>query len=153
MNTLNILSGLLTPMLAILTAYIAWQQWKTNKRRFDWDRYEKRLRVYEAVKNFLAVIARDAKPKFEDISSLIRETAEADFLFGDEIPKYLTEMRNHANELRIACDQYIDSTQFRPEGYNHAEVVERSHRELSWLAEQMDGGAKEKFAKYLKIGD
>lgn len=148
----KLFSALLTPVIAILAAYIAYQQWQTNRRKLDWDRYERRLRVYEATKSFLAQIMREANLHFDDISKFISETAEADLLFGPEIPKYLRELRTHANELRIATDQYRDSTQIKPEGYEHSKTVETKHTELCWLAEQFDGKAKEKFAKYLKIG-
>ena len=93
-----------------------------------------------------------AKPDFEDIGKFIKETAEADFLFEPEIANYLHEIRNHANDLRIFSEQYRDSNQLRPEGYNHAEIVDGMHRELSWLAQQFEPKAKEKFAKYLSIG-
>jgi hypothetical protein len=39
----QILQGLLTPVVAIVAVYIAWQQWKANERKFKFEQYERRL--------------------------------------------------------------------------------------------------------------
>jgi hypothetical protein len=106
----------------------------------------------ESVKGFLGKIMQEAKPSWDDIGKLIRETAEADFLFGPEIPLYLHELRTHANELRIWSDQYKDTYHIKPEGYDHKKVVEGMHSELDWLVKQFESGMKDKFKKYLTIG-
>lgn len=36
---LQVLQGLLTPVIAGTAAYIAWQQWKTNDRKLALDTY------------------------------------------------------------------------------------------------------------------
>lgn len=46
-------SGLLTPIIAIVATYIAYQQWKTNKQKLVLDRYDRRLRIYGKLKIYL----------------------------------------------------------------------------------------------------
>ena len=96
---LQILQGLLTPVIGVTTLYIAWQQWKTNERRAVLDRYERRLRIYQHVVEFLRVIVRDFKVEIPGILKLSAETAEADFLFGEDIPNYLDEIYTRGVKL------------------------------------------------------
>jgi hypothetical protein len=55
---LQILQGLLTPVIAIVALYIAWQQYKVNERKFAFDQYERRLRVYQEVRSVLLLVTR-----------------------------------------------------------------------------------------------
>ena len=48
--------ALLTPVIAIVATYIAWQQWKSNQLKLHLDRYDRRLRVYEEVRQILSII-------------------------------------------------------------------------------------------------
>ena len=58
---------MLTPMIAIVTVYIAWQQWRLNKRKLNLDLYDRRLKVYEEVKQILSIIIRDANASYDDL--------------------------------------------------------------------------------------
>ena len=49
MTTVQIMQALLTPLIAIIATYIAYQQWNTNKLKLKLDRYERRLRVYQKI--------------------------------------------------------------------------------------------------------
>jgi hypothetical protein len=148
--TLQILQGLLTPVIGVTTLYIAWQQWKANERRAVLDRYERRLRVYQQVVEFLRFIVRDFKPEIHDLSKLSAETAEADFLFGEDILNYLDEIYTHGVKLHAARAEYRDILQPIPEGYDHRQVVDAMTKEEKWFLGQL-AIAKEKFKKYLDI--
>lgn len=58
---IEIFEALLTPVIAMVATYIAWQQWKTNQQKLNLERYDRRLRVYEEVRKILSIIGRDAK--------------------------------------------------------------------------------------------
>ena len=47
-TTLAISDALLTPTIASIGAYIAWQQWKAYNLKLKLDRYDRRVRIYEA---------------------------------------------------------------------------------------------------------
>jgi hypothetical protein len=89
---LEVFKGLLTPLIAIVTAYIAWQQWKANERRLILDRYDRRLKIYQRVIEFIALSCRDFQPKPHEVIAFRGATAEADFLFGPEIGAYIQEL-------------------------------------------------------------
>lgn len=147
---LQILQGLLTPVIGVTTLYIAWQQWKANVRKAVLDRYERRLRIYQHVVEILRLIVRDFKPEIHDLLKFSADTAEADFLFGEDISNYLNEIYTHGVDLHTARAEYRDFRQPVPEGYDHQRVVDAMTKEEKWFVGQF-AIAKEKFKKYLDI--
>ena len=146
----NMFWALLTPLIAIIATYIAWQQWKANELKLRLERYERRLRIYQEVIKMTSLIMRNADAKVEELMTFRANTAEADFLFGPEIPKYIQELFSRGLKLKTANAQYRHAGQEKPPGYDHNKVVEEVHAELRWLTEQFNP-AKEQFAKYLNV--
>lgn len=147
---IDVFSALLTPVIAAIAVYIAYQQWQTNRRRLELDLYERRLRVYQAVTRFVGKVVRDVSPDFQDLSELWGSTAEADFLFGSDVRDYLKELTTRAANLRRWNNEYRDNQQVPPEGYDHVRVVEGMHQETEWFADQLEK-ARQLFAKYLNL--
>ncbi len=148
---IDLSKALLTPLIAIVATYIAWQQWRTNQQKLNLERYDRRLRVYEEVRKILSIVMRDARAGYEDLLKFRTSVSEADFLFGPEIPAYIDEIYKHGVQLELWNSQYCQSGQETPEGYNHQNIVAGSHAELAWLTAQFEP-AKEKFKKYLNVG-
>lgn len=149
-QVIEVSKGLLTPLIAVVATYIAWQQWKTTQQKLILDRYDRRLRVYEEVRKILSIIFRDAKASYDDLLKFRTAVSEADFLFGPEIPEYIDEIYKRGVKLQYWSGEYRDYTQEQPEGYDHKKVVDGMHAELTWLTEQFDP-AKKKFKKYLDV--
>lgn len=143
-------SAFLTPVIAIVTTYIAWQQWKTNRQKLVTDRYDRRLRVYEEVRKILSIILRDAEASKKDLLMFRTSVSEEDFLFGTEVITYIDEIYRRGLNLWRWNQEHRDCTQEIPEGYDHNKVVEEMHKELAWLSEQFEP-AKNMFKKYLDI--
>ena len=146
----EISKALLTPLIAMVTVYIAWQQWKTNRQKLNLDRYDRRLHVYEEVRRILSIIGRDGKVSTEDLFKFYTSVSEADFLLGPEIRKYIDEIYSHCTKLGRWNAEYRDRTQEKPEDYDHGNVVDEKRKELKWLIDQF-GPAKEIFRKYLDL--
>jgi hypothetical protein len=149
-NFVKISQALLTPVLAAIASYIAYQQWQTNKQKLVLDRYERRLKIYEKVREFLGIIIRDATVSIPEIMNFNRAVSEADFLFGREVSTYLAGLYSHAVKLHSWNAQYRDHSQSIPQNYDHQAVVKGMHDELQWLVGQYDP-SKEIFRKYLDI--
>ncbi|HEV8327196.1 MAG TPA: hypothetical protein VGQ08_06900 [Nitrospiraceae bacterium] len=149
---IRLLQGLLTPVIAAIATYIAWQQWRTNQQKLNLDRYDRRLRVYEEVRKILSIITRDAKASTEDLLKFRTSESEADFLFGPEVMEYIDQIYKRGLSLWRWNQEYRDYTQAKPPGYDHAKVVDEMHKELEWLTTQFEP-AKQLFRKYLKVGD
>jgi len=128
-------------VIAAITVYIAWQQWRLNKQKWNLDRYDRKLRIYQRVVEMLRLIMREHRPEIQDILNFGADTAEADFLFPNEISKYINEIYTHVAKLHAARAQIrIDFPNFRDE----------LSQEEEWFIGQYDI-AKEKFKKYLDI--
>jgi hypothetical protein len=150
-QVVELLKALLTPAIALLAAYIAWQQWQTNRTKLALDLYDRRVHIYEQVKRILSMVMRDARVSYEDLLAFRANTAQADFLFGPEIPKYIDEIYQRAVKLEYWTKEYRDYTQEKPAGYDHEKVVAGKHAELEWLSGQFEPALK-KFRPYLHVG-
>ncbi|WP_147383598.1 hypothetical protein [Nitrosomonas supralitoralis] len=146
----EISKALLTPLIAVVTTYIAYQQWKLNRQKLFLDLYDRRLKVYEEVRQILGIVARDARASYDDLLKFRKAVSEADFLFESEISKYIEEIYQHGVKLCYWTEEYRDSTQAKPDGYDHQKVCDGMHAELNWLTQQFEP-AKQKFRKYLNI--
>ncbi len=121
-----------------------------NRQKSVFERYERRLKIYQHIVEMIRLVVRDFAPEIQDLLKFSADTAEADFLFGEEIPKYINELFNHAMSLNIARHKYRDFTQPIPEGYDHQKVVDALMKEEKWFLDQLPI-AKEKFKQYLDI--
>lgn len=110
--------------------------------------YEKGLKVYNSVTQFLGLVAQIAYVRNEDLFQFLRDTKESDFLFGDEIVAYLREIYKNGVDL--------SSVNKRLTGHSIMTQVERerlANKEaelLQWFSNQFDV-ARQLFGKYLKV--
>lgn len=141
-------SGLLTPLIAVIAAYVAYQQWQTNERRLFLDLYDRRLKIYEHVRKLFGVVTRDANVGLDELRQFYSETQEADFLFGPEIRAYIDELFDHGGNLYRWNAEYRDHSMVTPPTYDHKKVVDNKYKELEWFAAQVEF-VKPKFNKYL----
>jgi hypothetical protein len=147
---LKISQALLTPVIGIITTYIAFQQWRMNRDKFKLDRYEKRLRIYQEVVRFIVIGAQQANYDNHELMMFRPNVSEADFLFGEEVRKYIDELHSRAVNLHRWNQEYRDYLQPKLEGYDHKKVVEEKHKELEWLNAQLEP-ARKIFKKYLDV--
>ena len=146
----DLLTALPTIVIAGIAVYIAYQQWQTNRRRLDLDLYDRRLRLYQAVVVYTSKVRTKFKPELEDIFELRRATAEADFLFGQDIKDYIDELIQHGGNLHMWNTEYRDQTQDLPADYDHLEIVEGLKEERKWFVRQPKV-ALQKFKSYLNL--
>lgn len=147
---LKLFQGLLTPVIGIIACYIAWQQWKTNREKLTLDRYERRLEVYKEVVRFITIGIRKANYNDDELMNFKPKVSESDFLFGEEISKYIDELQERAVNLSYWNKEYRDYSQQKTDNYDHKKVVEEKHKELIWISSQLQP-AKNLFKKYLDV--
>lgn len=140
-------SSLLTPLIAITAAYIAYQQWRTNKDKLKMDLYERRFKVFTFTREFLLYSlegeGRDSK-KMRQFDALI---VESHFLFNDEIPTFLCMVWEKAKELDI-CRENLNSKEIDEKSeFEEKEVM------LVYDIGQLLRESRVKFGEYLSVSD
>ena len=150
-NFLSLFSGLLTPLIAIITIYIAWRQWKTSQDKLTLEKYDRRLQIYKEVAKILTKILRDADISYEDLAVFRTSVFEADFVFEPEIVEFIDEIYRRGVALHSWNEQYARARRIEVPDYDHQNVVDGMHEELVWLTNQLEP-LKGKFMKYMKLG-
>ena len=142
----EIASACLTPVIAVLVVHIAWQQHKTSRDNLRLALYEKRFRVYAGLNDLITAVIREADVSLEDLRKLDAATNERVFLFGNDIDKYIQEVRKKAVRLRHVNKQlhYGDL----PVGDRRNQLAEEDQGLLHWFTEQLSNSG-EKFREYL----
>lgn len=149
-EVMDIFGALLTPVIAIIATYIAYQQWNTNRQKLVLDKYDRRLKIYGHVIKVIVLVQRDADIKTEDLLNYRASVAEADFLFGNEIMEYIESVFDRGNKLRLCNQQYEANREIPKPEYDHEKTTNDMHAELTWFSAQYDE-AKKLFKNYLDI--
>ena len=149
-HVLDLLTASLTPLIALIALYIAYQQWQTNRRRLEINFYDRRLKIYQAVAKYISTVLTGLHPTLEVLFEFRQSTAEADFLFGPDIRDYLDDLFKHGVELRKWAEQYRDGSQHRPEGYDHSEVTKGLADESAWFVAQPEA-ALQQFKEHMNF--
>jgi hypothetical protein len=110
MRLINLLSALRTPVIALITTYIAVQQYRTNKLKVRLDLFEKRYAIYQGVKDFIRSAVREGNVSDEAFCKLDDETQDAFFLFNERVEEYVDELRSNGARLHYLRDQLNDQT-------------------------------------------
>jgi hypothetical protein len=69
----RVLAALLTPTIAVVTTYIAYQQYQTNRRQHRLALFEKRMEVFNSTMDLIASVMRDARVELDQLVAMLRE--------------------------------------------------------------------------------
>jgi hypothetical protein len=141
-------TALLTPVIAVLGTYIAYQQWKINSHKLRLDLFEKRWAIYAATNDMLATLIRGSEDeRREAAQNFRRRLIDANFLCSKDTVSFLDKVN-----LRIAS--VVDTE--RAVTKIHQEAPGRKEAELR-AASEADGARADYeslvsvFAKDLRI--
>jgi len=99
-DIIQLLSSCLIPLIAIITVYIAYQQYSTNIQKIKLDIYEKRLKVFLGLQTLLIHIRENSDVSDEALQYFQISTSESTFIFGKDISDYLQSIRKKVICLR-----------------------------------------------------
>lgn len=148
MPLLQILSALLTPVIAVVTTYIAIQQYRTNRLRIRLDLFEKRYAIYEGAKDFIFLVVRDGDLPNEAFFKLSDETQDAFFLFGRNVDGYIDILREKGARLKSLRERLSD--QSLAVGEERSTLSAESAELSAWFGRQVLD-SKRVFKKYLRV--
>lgn len=146
----QILGGLLTPVIACLAVYIAWQQHKTSRDKLKLDLFDRRYKVYRGLMDLLGAVV-SGRVSNEDLGNFYRETDQKRFLFGEGICVYLTEVRQKVVKLRQAHRVLAKVAENHGDPIPQDTILEASRIEqelIPWLETQVEE-AGQMFQGYL----
>jgi hypothetical protein len=130
--------------LSLAVAIIAALQWRVADNKLRLDLFDRRYKVYDATRKFLAVIFREANFKDSELFEFYTGTSDAEFLFGAEVVKHLEQIRKRAIDMRTA-QTIFDPL---PVGEERSKHVQAAHDDLKWLTDQITA-LSQTFAPYL----
>ena len=143
---IDILSGLLTPLIAIVTVAILVLQYLLAKRRWRLDLYDKRYPVYLATMQYLSSIVQNADITNDDLIKFLRNSKDKEFLFGKDVQEYLEQLYNKGGRLRYL----VKKLEIEPVGEKRGKLVDEEMDLVEWFSKQFKESEKH-FGKYLKI--
>lgn len=145
---LDLLKALAAPIVAAAALRVSRQQVRINETKLRLDMYDRRVKVYGAVKDLLGAFLANGTLSTADLVTFREQIAEADFLFGEDVQDYLTEMDKQARRLIIEETKYRRRTQQKSEESERAyEAVDALH---FWFLDQPEA-AKAMFKRSLSM--
>lgn len=127
-----LLSALLTPVLAATAAYIAWQQWRTNRNKLKLELFERRFAMYDAAVQLINSILGAGKVEDQPLRSFVTRTRSAAFIVGQPIEAYLNkELYARAVKLQMLEAELQGLT-----GEDRIKNVREQSEAKQWLVEQ-----------------
>ncbi len=147
------LSAAMTPVIAVVTTYIAIQQYHTNRARLTYERYDRRLAVFKAVRTFYGEMGDAGTAKYAMAMRLYDATTEAEFLFGDEIREHIEELYKKGMHLASLHEKMYPSSggPGLPVGEERCRVAEEHGKLHLWFQQDGIAETRKRFRKYLAV--
>ena len=152
-DIVDILSAALTPLIAVIALYIAYQQFRINRSRLSHELYERRLAVFKAVRSFLSDILHEGKTDFQRVTQFYAHVAEADFLFDRDVTDLREIIYKRGLKLAQLHEELYpsDGSPGLPVGKKRSQIAHEQSEMLKWFSDQLVE-IKAIFGKYLSIG-
>lgn len=96
---IEILSALLTPVIAIAGIVIGVFQWKLNKAKFRLEQFDRSFSMFEEIRTYLVSIISVGYPTKDAQTSFLGGTSGSRFMFGKSISKLVSEIWEQSIDL------------------------------------------------------
>jgi hypothetical protein len=131
--TLANTQAVLTLVIGFAAVYIARQQWRTNAYKVKLDLFDRRFRVFERVRDILALMFTEVSND-NRLRDLLLDTRDAEFLFGVDINNYIEDVYRRASTLSHAHKQLRASPNAPVEQRERLSQIEQDG--VTWATEQ-----------------
>jgi hypothetical protein len=95
----RIFSALLTPVIAAIVAYVAVQQWRTNRLQLRLALFEKRMAVFNGMRKFIRIAVNQKPLELNSVIQLWEEVQNSKFLFGTDVTTYIDKVHENGGLL------------------------------------------------------
>ena len=135
----------LVPLIAIITTFIAYRQWKIEKIKLTHDLFERRFKVYEQFQIYKSYILQSGTSSLEKYSLFISNTSESVFIFNEDIAILKRSFEENSMEL-LALNEELESNQWSKE-----EKTKKINRKLELQKWFLHNKIEKDFSKYMKL--
>jgi len=141
------LSALLVPTIAVIGAFIGWQQWRTNQARLKNELFDRRYQHFCVVRDFIGSIIASGRSEPHEQQKYLVGTRGMRFLFDQEIAEHMEE-----NIWRPAVNLECLESELKglPVGPERTENVHKQKEIKMALHEELKS-LEDRFADYLQL--
>jgi hypothetical protein len=141
-----VISAVITVIIRIYQHRLEKQRFRLEKQRSQFDLYDKRNQVYMATMAYIAAVVQNPELKREDMVEFYQKSQGHEFLFGEEIGKFIEELRKKGKEIYNIHIIYKNAPM---DGEQH-KARARQRERYEWFEQQVST-ARQLFAKYLTL--
>jgi hypothetical protein len=147
MRVMQILSAVLTPLLAFIATAVLVSQYRLLTLRWRLDMWDKRYAIYLVTVDFIKHAVQDVAVTFDEVFKFDRESKGKAFLFGREVETYFEELSQKGLKLQqLGVDLKGAADQDR-----RNKLTDQQLELVNWFRKQFEV-SKNLFGKYLRIG-
>lgn len=99
---MNFIPIIISTLIALGVAYIAFQQFLLAREKFKLDMFEKRFAIYKAVQIYLDEIRKSEDASDKLLNDFLDKTHMAKFLFEDDIADFVEKLYRKGIKLNLA---------------------------------------------------
>ena len=137
---------LVTILVALFAAYVAYQQFRIGREKFKLNLFEKRFSVFAGARRLLSLVLTEGNIKLEYLFEFRATVGEATFLFEKDITDYLDEIDRKALRLHTLHEKLKPL----PVGEKRSCLAAEISDTLGWLTDQLPA-LKIHFSPYMKF--
>ena len=141
-------SALLTPLIGVLVAYVAFQQWRTARNRLKLDLFDRRLAVYQQARDFLVKQMALGHLESTEIAEFAIKTRVSRWLFNPSLADYLEREVAKAAMDVSDLESQLEAITSQPD---RAKSISQQGELRKWLNEQLYTEIDRKFAAFLQL--
>jgi len=145
---LELLKALAAPIIAVAALRVSRQQVRINENKLKLDLYDRRLKVYTAVKDLLAAFSTVGTLTQDQLAAFRNQVVEADFLFGEDVQRYIALVDGKARSLIIETYKY--NRPRRDDAESTTDPYEKVDELHDWFLDQ-HAEAKRVFRSFLSL--
>jgi hypothetical protein len=133
----------LTVLIGAWAAWTAWQQHRVARDKLRLDLFDKRLAVFEEVKDAIAAAFQRSEV---DLAGFQQAAVSSIFLFGSDVHAYLSEVQGKLTQVK----EYGANANVRLTAAMYPDHAPKEVALVAWLKAQPDKSA-EVFAPYMSF--
>ncbi|MFQ6758555.1 MAG: hypothetical protein D9V46_04690 [Deltaproteobacteria bacterium] len=143
-SLIDLFSALLTPTIALIMVYIAYQQYKVNEQRLKHETYENRIKIYKSVNKFISQITANGHPTYTECHIFYSEASEAAFLFNSKIITHIEDLYQKGIDLSSLQEELYpsDGSKGIEVGEERTSISQQKSILFKWFVAQLEVSQK-----------